>query len=170
MAVEALGKSLDQLKKERTVAKSCFTKQTNYLSTNASTLTESELRGEFGKLSVDARKLIKANDEYRAGLEAELESKAEEGEEGMLDKEQDANLKKVTTDCEQRLKEVKATVQTNLWGRYGHDALEAALQEAEKACMYIYTIPVESRNCEGYEVRLSVLDKLVKGAHKVISD
>lgn len=49
MAVEALGKSLDQLKKERTVATSCFTRQANYLSRKAGALTELGLREEIEK-------------------------------------------------------------------------------------------------------------------------
>lgn len=169
MAFEALGKSLDEIKKERTVAKSCFTKQANYLSRKASTLTESELREEFSKLSSDARKVIEANDEYRAGLEAELQSKSKDDEEPVLDDEEDAKLTKVTDDCDQRFDEVKSIVQTNLWTRFGQDALDAAFEEAERACTGAYSIPVESINCEVYEVHLSIAEKLIKEASKTLS-
>ncbi len=47
MAEDALGKSVDQLKKERTVARSSFTKQANFLSRSASDMTELELKSEF---------------------------------------------------------------------------------------------------------------------------
>ena len=78
MAAEALGKTLDQLKKYRMTAKT-FTKQANYLSRKAGYLTELELRQEFAKLSADSRKVIEANDDYRTGFEAELAAE-EDGE------------------------------------------------------------------------------------------
>ncbi|KAM6893985.1 uncharacterized protein FYW49_020328 [Xenentodon cancila] len=107
--------------------------------------------------------VIKANDDYRAGLEAELEAQSEDdGKEPVLDEEQDANLKKITNDCEQRFDEVKSIVQTNIWTRYGRDVLEAAFEEAEKACKYAYSIPVESINCEVNEVHLTTVEKFIK--------
>lgn len=47
MAEEAFGKTVDQLKRERTVAKGSFTKQANFLRRSASAMTEAELRNEF---------------------------------------------------------------------------------------------------------------------------
>ena len=162
MAVEALGKTLDQLKKDRTVAKTSFTRQANYLGREAGDLTESELRQEFAKLSAESRKVIEANDDYRTGLEAELEA-SEDGEDAALSTRQDADLNKSASECEQKFKDVKQIVQTNLWSRYGSDTLEAAFGEAEKTCRNAYAIPVESSNCEGFEIHHTVLERLIKG-------
>lgn len=41
---------------------------------------------------------------------AELEAKAEDDEEAVLDREQGADLKKVTNDCEQKFDEIKTIV------------------------------------------------------------
>jgi len=43
MAEEAFGKAVKQLKQERTLAKSAFTRQANFLSRGAKNLTKSEL-------------------------------------------------------------------------------------------------------------------------------
>ncbi|KAM9709759.1 uncharacterized protein ACNS7B_023957 isoform 1-T1 [Menidia menidia] len=59
MAEEMFGKSVKQLKLDRTMAKSSFTKQANFLSRKASNMTEMELREEFKKLTSDARHLQK---------------------------------------------------------------------------------------------------------------
>ncbi|XP_073732568.1 uncharacterized protein [Misgurnus anguillicaudatus] len=161
MAVEAHGKTLEQLKKDRTVAKISFTKQANYLCRKASDLTESELREEFIKLSADSRKVIEANDDYKTGLEAELVG-IKDGEDAELSVEQDTSLKKYASECEQRFSDVKQIVQTSLWSRYGSDTLEAAFDEAEKACRHAYRIHVESSNSEGFEVHHTIMEKLIK--------
>lgn len=161
MAAEALGKTLDQLKKYRMVAKTSLTKQANYLSRKAGYLTELELRQEFAKLSADSRKVIEANDDYRTGLEAELAAK-EDGKDDVLSLEQDADLSKYGSECEQKFNDVKQIVQTNLWSRYGSEMLEAAFEEAEKACRHTYGLPVESSNCEGFEIQHNVVGKLIK--------
>ncbi|XP_031434591.1 uncharacterized protein LOC116223147 [Clupea harengus] len=161
MAAEALGNTLDQLKKYRMVAKTSLTKQANYLSRKAGYLTELELRQEFAKLSADSRKVIEANDDYRTGLEAELAAK-EDGKDGVLSLEQDADLSKYGSECEQKFNDVKQIVQTNLWSRYGSEMLEAAFEEAEKACRHTYGLPVESSYCEGFEIQHNVVGKLIK--------
>ena len=47
MVEDAFGKSVKQLKQERTLAKSAFTKLANFLSRGAKSMTEAELREEF---------------------------------------------------------------------------------------------------------------------------
>ncbi|KAM6893410.1 LOW QUALITY PROTEIN: protein NLRC3-like [Xenentodon cancila] len=130
-------------------------------------LKQSFLDGLLTPLSVMTKDscigVIKANDDYRAGLEAELEAQTEDdGKQPVVDEEQDANLKKVTNDCEQRFDQVKSIVQTNVWTRYVRDVLEAAFEESEKACKYAYSIPVESINCEVHEVHLTTVEKFIK--------
>lgn len=170
MAEDVLGKTIDQLKKERTIAKSCFTRRANYLTRKADTLYETELREEYTKLSADARRVIETNDDVRTGLLAEIEASAADVEEAQLDENQETNLEKVATDCEERLDEVKRLVQNNIWPKYGQDVVEAAFKAAEKACQDGYNIPVESINCESFEVHLLVMEKLIKEASKALSD
>lgn len=74
MAEEALGKTVQQLKQERTSAKSAFTRQAKYLSTSAGKLTRRELQEAFHKLSFLARQASDANEDYRTGLLADLEA------------------------------------------------------------------------------------------------
>lgn len=68
MAEEALGKTVDQLKRERTSAKSSFTRQANFICREVHRLLESELKEEFKKFSSEARKVFETNDDYKAGL------------------------------------------------------------------------------------------------------
>ena len=49
MAKEATGKTVKQLKQERMLAKSAFTKHANFLSRAAGNMTKSELQEEFKK-------------------------------------------------------------------------------------------------------------------------
>lgn len=88
MASEALGKTVKQLKQERTLAKSAFTKQANYLSRAADVMIKQELQEEFCKLSGLARRVSEANDDYRTGLLVDIEAKSDEGEEVKLDMQQ----------------------------------------------------------------------------------
>ncbi|KAK6319058.1 hypothetical protein J4Q44_G00102690 [Coregonus suidteri] len=69
MAEDVLGKSVQQLKKERTTAKSSFTRQANFISRGASSMLQVELKEEFAKLSDCFRKMLDANDDYRIGLD-----------------------------------------------------------------------------------------------------
>ncbi len=66
MAEEALGKTVEQLRRERTSAKSSFSKQANFLCRESHRLRESELKEEFKKLSSEARNFFETNDDYKA--------------------------------------------------------------------------------------------------------
>lgn len=83
MALEMFGKTVKQLKQERTMAKSAFTKQANFLSRGARHMTEVELQEEFKKLTTEARDVSGTN-EYRAGILADMEDQ----DEVELDKQQ----------------------------------------------------------------------------------
>ncbi len=107
MAKETLGKTVKQLRQERTLAKSAFTKQANYLSKAADGMIKDELQEEFSKLSSLARYVSDANDDYRAGLLADAEAGTEEGEEVKLDKHQQAELEKTMEECDTRLGDIR---------------------------------------------------------------
>lgn len=168
MALEAFGKTVDQLKKERTTAKIKFTKQANFLSKEADSMIKSELKEEFKEFSADARRVLEANDDYRTGLLADMEANAEEGVEMELDKQQEADLRKTVKDCEMRADKVGQIVQTNLWTRYGEDKMSTAVWEAEKAHDHAERIHVESANYEGYNTQLTFLKKLIKEATEAV--
>ena len=78
MAKETFGKTVKQLKQERTLAKSAFTRQANYLSKAAAGMIKHELQEEFSKLSSLARSVGDSNDDYAAGLLAEAGTKGDE--------------------------------------------------------------------------------------------
>lgn len=162
MAEEATGKTIKQLKQERTSAKSAFTKLANYLNRAVGHLTKSELQKEFRAVTSLARDVNNTNDSYELGLLAELEVD-EEDEEMTLDKQQQVDLAKTIEDCNTRLDEVKRTVQSNLWSRYGKGKLTFAIEEAESACEGAHAIPVSVVNKDAYEHQ-------VDGAKKLIND
>jgi len=166
MAEDVLGKSVQQLKKERTTAKSSFTRQANFISRGASSMLQMELEEEFTKLSECFRKMLDANDDYRIGLEADIKT---EDEEASLDEQQEADIDRSVNEGETKLREIKELVQTNLWSRYGKSELLDGILEAEKANDKAADVPVESVNLEGYEVHLALLDKRIKEAISAMS-
>ncbi|XP_073797048.1 uncharacterized protein [Danio rerio] len=163
MAEEALGKSVKQLKKERTTAKSSFTKQANFLCREAHRLIESELKEEFKKLSSGARKVFETNDDYKAGLIAEIEA-TEDGAEVQLSAQQEADFKKAVEECNAKFDEVTEIVQDNLWRRYGQSDVLTTISAAEKACDRTAAMPVDGTGYESYEVQLELSMRLVKEA------
>lgn len=150
------------------MAKSAFTKLANFLSREARSMTESELREEFKKLISEARNVSGANDEHRAGLLADIESNTADGEEAELDQQQEADMEKTINDCGARLDEVREIVLTNLWSRYGQEKLKAAIQEAERACEDAAT-PVSAVYRDGYEMQFTFMRKLVQEATKSLA-
>lgn len=164
MAQEALGKAVKQLKQERTLAKSAFTKQANFLSSGVKYMTRSDLQEEFKKLLSEARNVSNTNEEYRAGLLADIEADMADGEEAELGKQQHADLEKTIHECEVRLEEVRKIVLSNLWSRYGEDEIETAIQEAETACDRAAAIPIIAVNKDGYEFQLNGAKGKIQGA------
>ena len=82
MAEDVLGKTVKQLKKDRTAAKSTFTRQANVLGKGADSMVEAELREEFAKLISCQKVILGANDDYKTGLLAEYQDSEEEDEIG----------------------------------------------------------------------------------------
>lgn len=156
MAEEAFGKSVKQLKQERTTAKSSFTKMANFILRGASNMLQVELKEEFANLSDRFRAILDANEDYRVGLEADIRKDDPEGE---LDEQQDDDIQAAMKEAESKLKEIKDLVQTNLWSRYGKNELKIAILGVEGAIEKADNVAVESANLEGYEVHLALLDE-----------
>lgn len=114
MAEETLGKAVKQLKQNRTLAKSALTKQANYLSKDAGNMAKRVLQEEFNKLSSLSRQVSNANEDYRTGLQADLEAGKEE--------------------CDRRLDEVRKEVQAEIWPRYSKKEINPTFEQAEAAC------------------------------------
>lgn len=131
MAKETLWKTVKQLKQERALAKIAFTKQANYLSRAADSMVKHELQEEYSKLNFLARCVSIANEEYRAGLLADIEAETYKGDEVKLNWHQQVELEKTMADCDTKLDEVSKAVQSNLWPRYGEDEVNFAIEEAE---------------------------------------
>lgn len=165
MAKETLGKTVKQLKQERTLAKSTFTKQANYLNKAADGMIKHELQEEFSKLSSLARNVSDANDDYRAGLLADAEAGTEEGEEVKLDKHQQAELERTMEECD-----IREAVQSNLWPRYSKEEVDSAIQETEKACDRAQASPITAINRDGYELQLEGAKRLIHDAIASLKD
>lgn len=63
-------------------------------------MTKRELQEEFKKLKLEARTVSETNDEYRAGLLADIEAGSDEGEEAELSKEKQTELEKTFQECD----------------------------------------------------------------------
>lgn len=169
MAEEIFGKSAKQLKQERTVAKSAFTKRANYLSGMADSLTEPELWHEFKALTIGARKVTEANANLRSGLLADIEAaNLDEGEEEELNAQQEVGLKKTVTECAKRVDEVREIVRTNLWSRYGEEELVTAIKNAEVACVTADNTSVSALTRDGYEMQLMFAEKVIDACKKLV--
>ena len=163
MAKEATGKTVKQMKQERTLAKSAFTKHANFLSRAAGNMTKCELQEEFKKLMSHVKNVSESNDDYNTSLLADLEVE-EEGEKAKLDLQQQIDLEKTIEDCNARLEEVRSIVQSNLWSRYGEEELKSAIKEAEEACEGVGAVAVSAVNKDGYELQFNGEKKLVRDA------
>lgn len=161
MAEEATGRTIKQLKQERTSAKIAFTKLANYLTRAIRHLTKSELQKEYSELSSIARDVSEKNDVYEFGLLAEIDG--EEGE-AKLHPTLQSDLTKTTEECHARLEEVRKSVQSKLWSRYAEGELTFTIKEAEAACEGAHAIPIAAVNKDGYELRLDGVKALVQDA------
>lgn len=166
MAEEAVGKPIEQLKKERTAAKISFTRQVNFLSREAHRLMEEELKEELKKLSLIARRVFETNDDYRSGLLADMEADESKDEEPV---QQEADIKKTEKECVLKFNEVEGIVRNNLWSRYGLQEMTDAISAAEKTCDRVASMAIDSSEYENYEVQLDFLARLVKEALRALS-
>jgi len=102
MAEEILGKTVKELKKARTTAKSNFTRQANYLNKEASSMVEVELREEFTKLKESLRSVFEANYDYMAGLQADAQRAGAKEEEEALAKQEEGDIERTAAEAEAR--------------------------------------------------------------------
>lgn len=154
---DKMAEEVKKLKKERTKAKSLFTRQANFVIRDASMMVQGELMAEFDKLSEYLKELFGSNDNYMAGLLSLAETKKDE--EPYI--EQQEEIDKTATEAEEKFKLVRETVQDNLWSRYGKQEMSAAILDAEESGQMANDFPVLGMNVEGYEVHMNLLEKRI---------
>ncbi|XP_077457750.1 uncharacterized protein LOC144074933 [Stigmatopora argus] len=152
MAEEATGETIELLRLERAKAKRAFINQATYLGKEARKLEKSKLLKEYDMLYAHARKVNCTNSNYELGLLAELGAD-EEDREVTLEMQQ-LKLEKTREDCKTKLTEVRGTVQSNLWDRYGRAELSIAIQEAESYSERALETPVSAAYKDAYELQV----------------
>ena len=117
-------------------------------------MSAEELMEAFSKVKLEAEKVMEANEEVEIFTdESELEATAKA--------DINAEVKRTTEDCEQKLEEVEDVVQKVLWQSFGCAELALALEAAEKDCKRLTGRKSDLR-LEVYELMLSNLERLVK--------
>lgn len=155
----AESKSLQQLKRERTTAKQRFTRQANSLLKSCKKMSVEELVEAFSKVTLEAEKVMEANEEVETLTEeVELEAAAKE--------DINADVKRTTEDCEQKLEEVEDAVQKVLWQSFGCSELSLVVEAAEKDCKR-FVVNKSGLKLEVYELMLSNLEGLVGPRRRV---
>lgn len=168
MADQAGGKAVEQLKVERTTAKRSFTRLVNRISRTCADMSEEELRDSYSKLTIEAGKVMEANDDLEAGIIAELEAELKTEEEAVLTKQQKADLEKTAEECELKLKETKSLIQEILWANFGKIEMSISVQAAEGECERVGAVQSEI-SPEAYEFKLNHLKDLVRTAKEAYS-
>lgn len=156
-------KSLEQLKAERTSAKRLFSRLANSVSRTHLDMCEEELKESFKNLSLQATKVMEANEDVEAALIAEAE--LDEEDEPALNPQQKADLEKTASECDQRLREGKALILKTLWASFGDPQTSLAFQVAETECDRVLSVQ-SCANLEAYDFMLNHLGELVKAARE----
>lgn len=112
-----------QLKAKRTVEKRAFTRLVNTISKACKGILEEDLWDSLSKFKMQAKKVMEANDNFEAGIIAELE--AELGTEGqaVVPEQKKADLEE--SECEKKLQEIKSLLYEALWSKFEGNALQA---------------------------------------------
>ncbi|XP_035999462.1 uncharacterized protein LOC118564728 [Fundulus heteroclitus] len=168
MAEPADGKSVEELKMERTTAKRSLTRLINNITRMHEDMTEEELKDSFHKLNIEAGKVMAANDDLEASLIAEVESRLGEDDKAAVTEQQKSDLEKTAKECEAKVREVKCLIQETLWRTFGRTELLIALQAAESECEHAATIRPGVEK-EAYDFTLNHLKELLKVAKEAHS-
>lgn len=126
-------------------------------------MTEEELKDSFSKLTLEAERVMNSNDEVEIGLIAQLEAGLDTEDEELTE-QQKADITKTANECESKLKETKALLQTTLWDDFGHVELTTAFQVAETECERAAAIHPDG-NQEAYDFILTHLKDVAKSAY-----
>lgn len=155
---------MDALKKERVKIKTAFTKRANYVLRMATTMVQDELKDEWKLLSIDARKLLSANDDCEAGLLAEVGEDAE-----ALDAQLRADIERVTRECELKVEEVSQVVKSNLWSRYAETELISAVGRAERSYESAEEVGLKRVTYDNGKEQNALLEGLISKAENLLA-
>lgn len=114
-------KSLEQLKANRTTEKWQFSRLGNNVRMSI-VLSEEELRYSLKKLTIEANKVMEANDDVEAQYLAEVELNADAP---LLNEQQKADIEKTASECEMKLNELRDLIQKTLWTNFGEELIMA---------------------------------------------
>lgn len=157
-------KSVSQLKKERTAAKSKFSKKSTFIINAVSSMVESELKDQWKALSSEAEKLLDANSSYSEGL---LEEAREHSTE--VSRQHAEDVEEASRDCMAKLLNVSQLIKSQLWSRYGEKRVLFAIGEAEEAKAETEGAPLAQLTYQCHERQFNHLEELSKAAEKELS-
>ncbi|KAK7933354.1 hypothetical protein WMY93_004250 [Mugilogobius chulae] len=118
-----------------------------------------ELKEAFRQISLEADKVIDANDDLEAAL-AETWTK-EAG--STMKEEQSKDIKATAKECEDRLEEVQKVIRETVWSEYGQPELSTSLELAEREGEVVSNAEPNIK-LEAYDFMLSQLEKRMKVA------
>lgn len=144
-------KSQEQLKVNRTTAKWQFSRLANNIVWMCAMVAEDELRDSFKKLTIEANKVMEANDDVGAGLDASEQQKAD--------------IKKTASECELKLKEQKDLTQKTLWANFGEEELTMTVKAVEEEAETVASLQ-SSGNKEAFDFMFDYLEGLIKKEQK----
>lgn len=99
-------KLLEPLKASRTTAKRQFSRLVNNIVRMHDISSENELRDGFKKLTIEANKVMEANDDVEAQYLADAEVDADSDAVPVLSKQEKADVGRTASECEMKLKEM----------------------------------------------------------------
>lgn len=126
MADQAAEKLIEQLKVQRTTVKRSFSRLVNSISRTYKDMTEEELKTSLDKLTMEAEKVMAANEDVEASIIAKLEAELDTEEETVLTEQQQADPENTANDT--------------LWSTFGGGEMSIVLQAAETECERAATI------------------------------
>lgn len=149
---------LAQLKAARTTAKRQFLRLANNVLRMHTVMSEEELKDSFKTLTMEANKVFEANgdveDQY--AVESQLEA-------GALTDQQRADLEKASSECEEKLTELKDLILKTLWEKFGEEELSLAVEAAESEVERVGAV-APSEDMEIFDFMVEHLGELVKRA------
>lgn len=156
---------MEQLKAERTSAKRLFSRLVNSILRTHMDMDEEELRESLNNLSLQATKVMEANEDVEAAFIMEGGAELDAEDVPALSSQQKADLEKTARECDQKLKECKDLILKTLWTSFGNPQMSLAFQVAEAECDRVFSVQ-PCANLEAYDFMLSHLGGLVKAARE----
>lgn len=157
-------KLLEPLKASRTTAKRQFSRLVNDIVQMHDISSENELRDGFKKFTIEANKVMEANDDVEAQYFADAEVDADSDAVPVLSKQEKADVGRTASECEMKLKEMQDLIQKALWANFGEEELTMVVKATEEKVENALSSEL-SGNKEAFDFMLDYLKIWLKG-HK----